>query len=114
MGIWTNAFKLPVPPEMTAGEKALLDSLAAVVRGRGMGDIAAMALESTRPLHNLGAQSVVFLGPMLSMIFKTEEVLRYAKLLENPEAVSYLARRLVTDEAGKKDSQGETNVQERP
>jgi len=94
MGIWNNAFKLPVPPEVTEEEKALLSVLAEKTRRRGMEDIAAMALESTRPLHNLGAQGVVFLGPMLSVIFEKEQVSRYARLLENPRAVSYLVERL--------------------
>lgn len=97
MGIWDNAFKLPVPPEATAEEKKLLDALADKVRARRMGDMAALALESTRPLHNLGAQGMVFLGPMLSMIFHKDEVSRYAKLLENPKAVAYLVERLGAD-----------------
>jgi hypothetical protein len=97
MGTWDNAFKLPVSPEVTAEEKELLDALAQKARGRRMGDMAAMALESTRPLHHLGSQGVVFLGPMLGMIFQKEEVSRYARLLENPKAVSYLVERLGAD-----------------
>jgi len=101
MGIWDNAFKLPVQPEVTAAEKKLLDALAEKVVRRKMGDMAAMALESTRPIHNLGAQSIVFLSPMLSMVLKKEEVDRYAKILENSKAVSYLIERLEAD-PGKK------------
>ena len=101
MGIWDNAFKLPEPPEATAEEKKLLDALADKVRARRMGDLAAMALESTRPMHNLGSQGIVFLGPMLSMFFQKEEVLRYAKLLENPRAVAYLTERLGADPENK-------------
>jgi len=97
MGIWDNAFKLPEPPEATAEDKKLLDALAAKVRARQMGDMAAMALESTRPMHHLGSQGIVFLGPMLSMIFEKDEVLGYAKLLENPKAVAYLVERLGAD-----------------
>ncbi len=112
MGIWTNAFKIPVPPEVTAEEKALLDALAGKIRRRGMGDMAAMALESTRPMHNLGAQGAVFLSPMLNIIFNKEDVGRYVKMLENPKAVSYLSGRLASDEDGK-NIQGEPNVPKR-
>jgi hypothetical protein len=101
MGIWDNAFKLPDPPEATEEEKKLLDVLADKVRARKMGDMAALTLESTKPLHNLGAQGVVFLGPMLNMFFQKEEVSRYVKLLENPKAVAYLVERLGADQKTK-------------
>ncbi len=94
MGIWRNAFKIPVPPEVTAAEKTLLDNMCGKVRRRGMENLVVVALESTRPVHNLGAQGVIFLGPMLNMIFEKEKVDRYVRLLENPNAVSYLVERL--------------------
>lgn len=92
--MWKNAFKIPVPPEVTEEQKVMLDSLAAKVKARGMADTAALALESTRPLHNLGSQGVIFLSPMLNMVFSKDEVERYVKLLENPKAVTYLVERL--------------------
>lgn len=101
MGIWDNAFKIPAPREVAPEEKELLDALAEKARGRAMGDLAAMALESTRPLHHLGSQGIVFLSPMLSMILNKEEVSRYAEILENPAAVNYLVERLGAD-PGKK------------
>lgn len=92
--MWNNAFKIPVPPEITEEQKLMLDSLAEKVKKRGMGDMAVLALESTRPLHNLGSQGIIFLSPMLNMVFSKEEVSRYVKLLENPKAVTYLVGRL--------------------
>ena len=92
--MWKNAFKIPVHPEVTEEQKLMLDSLAGKVKKRGMGDMAVLALESTRPLHNLGSQGVIFLSPMLNMVFSKEEVARYVKLLENPKAVTYLVGRL--------------------
>lgn len=109
MGIWDNAFKIPEPPEPTPEEKKLLDVLAEKVRSRGLGDIAAFAVESTRPLHGLGAQGVVFLEPALNAIFKKEDVEKYRAMLENPRAVEYLIKRL--EENDKKDKE---NVKKRP
>ena len=94
MGIWNNAFKIPEPPEPTPGEKKLLDALAEKVRRRGMGEIAAFTVESTAPLHNLGAQGITFIEPALTMLFKKEEVEKYRALLENSKAVKYLVSKL--------------------
>src|SRR3990167_694213 len=94
MGIWNNAFKIPEPPEPTPEEKKLLDVLAEKVRRRGMGEIAAFTVESTAPLHNLGAQGITFIEPALTMLFKKEEVEKYRALLENSKAVKYLVSQL--------------------
>lgn len=115
MGIWDNAFKIPEPPEPTPEEKALLDGLAEKVRKRSMGDIAAFMVESTSPLHDLGAQVVTFIEPALSAFFKKEEVEKYKALLENRKAVAYLVSRLSAEkpEAEKKEKD-DPNVKKRP
>lgn len=89
MGIWTNAFKLPGHREVTEEEKKLLNDLAIKINKRSMGTVVALALESTRPLHNLGSQALVFLTPMLNAVFSKEETERFVKLLENPKAVTF-------------------------
>lgn len=89
MGIWENAFKLPGSRVVTEEEKKFLSGLARKINERSMGTVAALALESTRPLHNLGSQALVFLAPMISAVFSREETDKFAKLLENPGAVSY-------------------------
>ena len=94
MGIWSNAFKIPEPPEPTPEEKKLLEILAEKVRRRGMGEIAAFTVESTAPLHNLGAQGITFIEPALTMLFKKVEVEKYRALLENSKAVKYLVSKL--------------------
>ena len=94
MGIWNNAFKIPEPPEPTPEEKKLLQVLAEKVRRRGMGEIAAFTVESTAPLHNLGAQGITFIEPALTILFKKEEVEKYRALLENSKAVKYLVSQL--------------------
>lgn len=89
MGIWTNAFKLPGRRDVVEEEKKLLRDLALKVNKRSMGTVAVLALESTRPLHNLSSQALVFLMPVLNALFSREEVERFVKLLENPEAITF-------------------------
>lgn len=108
MGIWDNAFKIPEPPEPTPAEKKLLDVLAEKVRRRGMGEIAAFTVESTAPLHNLGAQGITFIEPALTMLFKKEEVEKYRALLENSKAVKYLVSQLNAE------PEDASNVKKRP
>ena len=108
MGIWDNAFKIPQPPEPTPGEKKLLDVLAEKVRRRGMGEIAAFTVESTAPLHSLGAQGITFIEPALTMLFKKEEVEKYRALLENSKAVKYLVSQLNAE------PEDASNVKKRP
>ena len=94
MGIWGNAFKMPVPPDLTAEDKALLSLLAGKVRARRMELAAALAVESTRPLQGLGAQALVFLMPLLQQLFGREKSEHAAKLLENPKAADFFLKEL--------------------
>lgn len=110
MGIWDNAFKIPEPPEPTPEEKRLLDTLADKVRARGLGDIAAFAMDSTSPLHGISAQGVTFIEPALTLLFKKEDVEKYRAMLENRKAMAYLVSRL---NAEKEEKDG-TNVKKRP
>lgn len=110
MGIWDNAFKIPEPPEPTPEEKKTLDALAEKVRARRMGDIAAFMVESTSPLHDLGAQGVTFVEPALAAFLKKEDIEKYRALLENPKAMKYLVSRLSAETDKKEDP----NVKKRP
>ncbi|OGS11217.1 MAG: hypothetical protein A2234_11035 [Elusimicrobia bacterium RIFOXYA2_FULL_58_8] len=94
MGIWSNAFKLPEHAEVNDQERALLLALAQKVRGRNMALAVSLAMESSRPLHNLGAQALVFLMPLLSQVFGIEEAEKAVKLLENPKAVDFFLKEL--------------------
>ena len=110
MGIWDNAFKIPEPPEPTPEEKKTLDALADKVRARGLGDIAAFMVDSTSPLHHLGAQGVIFVEPALAAFLKKEDVEKYRALLENPKAMQYFVSRLSAETEKKED----TNVKKIP
>jgi len=97
MGIWKNAFKLPKNKIVSAEEKKLLLKLADKVKKRGLSDIIVLSIESSRPVHNLGAQSLIFLMPFITMIFKKEMAERFVKILENPDAVSFFIEQLTDD-----------------
>jgi len=113
MGIWKNAFKLPGRGAVTEEEKKILCDLALKVNKRSMGSVAALALESTRPLHNLGSQALVFLTPMLSALFSREEMERLVKLLENPEAVTFFIEELDADAPKADKNTGESQCQKK-
>ncbi|HNT98161.1 MAG TPA: hypothetical protein PKK31_07855 [Elusimicrobiales bacterium] len=91
---WKNAFSMPSEKPVTEEEKALLERIASKIRARSLGQVAALTLESSRPVHGIGSQALIFLKPFISMIFKKEEAEKVIALLENPNAMSYLAERL--------------------
>ncbi|HOI42516.1 MAG TPA: hypothetical protein PK523_06170 [Elusimicrobiales bacterium] len=91
---WKNAFSMPSEKPVTEEEKALLERIASKIRARSLGQVAALTLESSRPVHGIGSQALIFLKPFISMIFKKEEAEKVIALLENPKAMSYLAERL--------------------
>ncbi|MCK4936360.1 MAG: hypothetical protein KAR84_05855 [Elusimicrobiales bacterium] len=101
MGIWKNAFKLPKNKIVSEEEKKLLLKLSDKVKKRGLSDIIVLSIESSRPVHNLGAQSLIFLMPFITMIFKKEMAERFVKILENPDAVSFFIEQLTDDSSEK-------------
>lgn len=110
MGIWDNAFKIPEPPEPTAAEQQLLQELAAKIRARGMGAIASFTVESTAPVHGLGAQGLQMLEPLVGIFFNKAKLQEYKALLENRKAVAYLVALLHEESPAKED----TDVKKRP
>ncbi|MDQ7773657.1 MAG: hypothetical protein RDU13_09045 [Elusimicrobiales bacterium] len=106
---WKNAFSLPSHRPVTEEEKALLEKVAAKVRARSLGQVASLALESSRPLHNIGSQAVVFLMPFITILFKKEEAEKVVALLENPNAISYLIERLEPENPTAGEKNGEKN-----
>ena len=110
MDIWKNAFKLPKNKVVSEDEKKLLLKLADKVKKRKMSDIILLSIESSRPVHNLGAQSLIFLMPFITMIFKKAQAERFVKILENPDAVTYFIEQLADDSVdSSKEKNGEKN-----
>jgi len=112
MGIWSNAFRMPRHPDLTEQEKTFLAGVALKVRRREMGQVAALTVESTRPLHNLGSQALVFLMPMLGALFGRERAEKAVKLLENPKAMDFFLKEL--ESVSETDDNGAKNVKKRP
>ncbi|MBI4656084.1 MAG: hypothetical protein HY746_04955 [Elusimicrobia bacterium] len=94
MGIWKNAFKLPDSAPVTDEQKKMIEVFSRKIKERSMGHLAFLFLESTKPLHNIGSQSLTFLMPFISLIFKKEEAQKFAGIFENPNAVSFLIEQL--------------------
>lgn len=94
MGIWSNAFKMPVHPDLTTEEKDLLLKVADKVRAKGLGDVASLSVDASRPLHGLGAQAFVFMKPLLSAFFGNQKTEKFIILMENPKAVDFFIKSL--------------------
>ncbi|HAN04247.1 MAG TPA: hypothetical protein DCW72_04365 [Elusimicrobia bacterium] len=110
MGIWDNAFKIPEPPEPTPAERQLLRELAVKIRARGLAAIAAFTVESTAPVHGLGAQGLQMLEPIVGAFFNKAKLQEYKALLENRKAVAYLVELLNEESPAKEDP----DVKKRP
>lgn len=106
---WKNAFSLPSDKPVTEEEKALLEKVAAKIRERSLGQVAALAVESSRPIHNISSQALVFLMPFISILFKKEEAQKIVDMLQNPNAVSYLIERLEPEDPPAGQKNGEKN-----
>lgn len=94
MGFWSNAFKLPQPAALTQEDYELISKAAKKIREKQMADIAALAIEASRPVHGLGAQALVFLKPFLTTIFGEEKAKKFIELMENKKAVDFFLNAL--------------------
>ena len=90
---------MPGHRPVTGEEKVFLAGLALKINKRSMGNVAALALESTRPLHNLGSQALIFLTPILGAVFSRTELEKFTALLENPNAIDLFINELNLDES---------------
>lgn len=106
---WKNAFSLPSDKPVTEEEKAMLEKVAAKIRERSLGQVAALAVESSRPIHNISSQALVFLMPFISILFKKDEAQKIVDMLQNPNAVSYLIERLEPEDPPAGEKNGEKN-----
>lgn len=91
---WKNAFKIKSGNKLTKEEEEYLSRLAEKIRKRSLADPVMIFLESTKPIHHLGSQAVVFCEPLVSLIVRQEEVKKFAGLMENPTAVDRLIEML--------------------
>ncbi len=76
------------------GEQAALAGVVQTLRAWGVAGLAAELLESSGPLAFLGAQALYFAAPMVEPFGSGSNLLAWAGLLEDPQAVSGLAGQL--------------------
>jgi len=80
---------------LSDADGAMLDELADAITRRHLATPALFFLESMRPLSFVGSQMMVFLRPMVSMVWTNPHRWdQLARVLEQRGAVDELARRL--------------------
>jgi hypothetical protein len=80
---------------MTDADAAMLDELADAITRRHLATPALFFLESMRPLSFVGSQMMVFLRPMVSMVWANPQRWdQLQRVLEERGSVEELARRL--------------------
>lgn len=67
-----------------------LDKLAAVIVKWNMAVPAIVFLESSKYLNRIGSQFLIFLSPIVSVVFSKWELEKYAVIFEKKENIEYL------------------------
>lgn len=79
----------PTPQQTEAAEKVCRE----VVR-RKLTPAAIVFLETARPLNYLGAQTMQFFAPMLTVLVEPESYQAFATFLERRDAIDWLLKKL--------------------
>ena len=98
MSIWKNAFKINQGRDLSPEDKEFVIKVVRKIKERKLSSVALFVLESTRPLHNIGANFLYFLSPSLGFIFSSHDITRIAEILENPGGVKFIISKLEEDE----------------
>lgn len=95
LGWLKQAFALDAGPlQLTEDEQAMVDRVCREVIRRRMTVPALMFLESVRPLNFIGAQTLHFFAPFVSVLTDSREHEAFARLLEHRRFIDYLCKRL--------------------
>ncbi|MFH1008762.1 MAG: hypothetical protein V1800_14900 [Candidatus Latescibacterota bacterium] len=90
-----HAFAVPSDKDCFSEEElALLDRTAGFIVKKKMAAPAVLFLESMQPLSFLGNQVMIFLQPIVTPFFSTQEYERVARILERRESISVLIARI--------------------
>jgi hypothetical protein len=84
----------PVPASLAADDLALLERVAKRIVELRLEVPAILTLETGRPLSVLAAQSLYFFEPLLAGLLRVRDLHRFARLIEQREAVELLIRRI--------------------
>lgn len=77
------------------------------LRAWGLEDLAAALLEAAEPLSLLGAQALYLAQPALGLLLPTDDVGRWARLLEDPANLAWLRERLSRPDPDGHSTEGE-------
>jgi hypothetical protein len=72
----------------------VLDKIADFVVKRDLAVVAILFLESTRPLHYIGAQALLFFEPFLTLLGDPNKVRLFRESMESKEDVEYLVKKM--------------------
>lgn len=78
----------------TEDERAVIAAVSQFVHRRGMVAPAILMAQSSAPLGGVGAQSLIFLQPMLEVVFDRRSLELWASFLARPGAIEYFCRTL--------------------
>lgn len=79
-------------PSLPEGQ--LLPAISAWRARKSLGPIAILAMQSARPLSFLAAQFLWLAQPTLSLVWKPQDLARWARLLEEPGSIDTLIEQL--------------------
>jgi len=96
-----NAFAVEANAELIVDDetRAIVDKLAHEIVRRRLTTPALLALEMGRPLNYIGSQAMVFMQPIVSVLFNTEGYEAFARFMEQRKSVDYLCDRIEQTEA---------------
>ena len=96
-----NAFAVEADAELVVDERssAIIERLAREIVRRRLTTPALLALEMGRPLNYIGSQAMVFMQPIVSVLFDTEGYEAFARFMEQRKSVDYLCDRIEQAEA---------------
>jgi hypothetical protein len=89
----------PKPP-LSTDDRALLEGMAGWIGRRGLTVPAVLFLESVKPLHFLGSQTLFFFEPMVHAFVRGKNYSRFAQLMEDGDALEQFL--VMIEQAGAK------------
>ena len=96
-----NAFAVEANAELVVDDESrvIIDKLAYEIVRRRLTTPALLALEMGRPLNYIGSQAMVFMQPIVSVLFDTDGYEAFARFMEQRKSVDYLCDRIEQAEA---------------
>lgn len=93
---WKHAWAVDpgTPIEPTTGQRAVVERVCREVRRRRLVAPTLLALEMSRPLNYMAAQSMHFLQPFLTVLVDRAAYQQFATFLERRGSIDYLCQQL--------------------